>query len=193
MAFLRVVSPLDQGPALRGEGVTLRAPVASDFVPWGELRNRSREFLVPWEPQWAQEDLSRTAFKRRVRQYHKDRREGRAYPFFVFRSVDSQIVGGVTISNIRRAVSQTCSLGYWVGEPYARQGHMSAAVASLIPYVFETLGLHRIEAACLPNNQASIGLLTKVGFEREGYARKYLKINGEWQDHILFARLRDDA
>ncbi|MFV2091737.1 MAG: GNAT family N-acetyltransferase, partial [Hyphomicrobiales bacterium] len=170
----------------------LRAPAATDHGSWAELRAKSRDFLTPWEPFWSQDDLSRSAFKRRLRRYHRDIRDDRAYPFFIFRSVDKQIVGGVTISNIRRAVAQTCSIGYWVGEPFAGQGHMSAAVRALVPFAFGQLGLHRIEAACLPHNQPSIGLLTKMGFEREGYARRYLKINGKWQDHILFARLADD-
>lgn len=192
MAFLRVVSPYEQGPSLRGDGVFMRAPAIGDHASWAELRASSREFLTPWEPFWSQDDLSRGAFKRRLRRYQRDIRDDRAYPFFIFRSVDRQIVGGVTISNIRRAVAQTCSIGYWVGEPFAGQGHMSAAVRALVPFVFGHLGLHRIEAACLPHNEPSIGLLTKMGFEREGYARRYLKINGKWQDHILFARLVDD-
>lgn len=192
MAFLRVVSPYEQTPALRGEGVYLRAPAIADFASWAELRENSRNFLTPWEPFWPQDDLSRGAFKRRLRRYNRDIRDDRAYPFFIFRSADSQIVGGVTISNIRRAVAQTCSIGYWVGEPFAAQGHMSSAIVALIPFIFGHLGLHRIEAACLPHNQPSMGLLTKMGFEREGYARRYLKINGEWQDHVLFALLAED-
>ncbi|VAW16816.1 Ribosomal-protein-S5p-alanine acetyltransferase [hydrothermal vent metagenome] len=192
MAFLRVVSPYDQGPALSGDGVYLRPPANTDHGSWAELRHLSRQFLSPWEPLWSHDDLSRGAFKRRIRRYHRDMRDDRAYPFFIFRDHDRQIIGGVTISNIRRAVAQTCSIGYWIGEPYAHQGHMSAAVRTLIPFAFGQLDLHRIEAACLPHNQPSIGLLTKVGFTREGYARRYLKINGEWQDHILFARLADD-
>ena len=192
MAFLRVVSPYDQGPALHGDGVFLRAPSNADHSSWAELRHHSRQFLTPWEPLWSHDDLSRSAYKRRIRRYQRDMREDRAYPFFIFRSIDRQIIGGVTISNIRRAVAQTCSIGYWVGEPFARCGHMSAAVRALIPFAFGQLDLHRIEAACLPHNQASIGLLAKLGFTREGYARRYLRINGEWQDHVLFARLADD-
>lgn len=192
MAFLRVVSPLDQGPAVFGDGVFLRAPQPGDHSAWAELRQESRAFLTPWEPLWAHDDLSRSAFRRRLRRYQRDIRDDRAYPFFVFRSFDSQIVGGVTVSNVRRAVAQTCSIGYWVGEPYARMGYMTAALNALIPFIFENLGLHRIEAACLPHNDRSIGLLTKCGFEREGYARRYLKINGVWQDHVLFSLLAED-
>lgn len=192
MAFLRVVSPLDQGPELHGDGVYLRSPQLGDFGEWAELREQSRGFLTPWEPLWAHDDLSRGAFKRRIRRYQRDIRDDRAYPFFVFRSYNARIVGGVTVSNVRRAVAQTCSIGYWIGQPYAHQGFMSSALQSLIPFIFDNLGLHRIEAACLPTNAPSIGLLTKSGFEREGYARRYLKINGIWQDHVLFSMIAED-
>jgi ribosomal-protein-alanine N-acetyltransferase len=111
----------------------------------------------------------------------------------VYRKADDQLLGGCTLSNVRRGVTQGCALGYWIGERFARQGHMFDAVRALIPFVFSTLGLHRIEAACLPTNEASQNLLAKAGFRREGLARKYLQINGEWRDHVLFALLEDDA
>jgi [ribosomal protein S5]-alanine N-acetyltransferase len=79
-----------------------------------------------------------------------------------------------------------------MGAPHARKGYMTAAVSALLPFAFATLRLHRVEAACIPSNAASIRLLEKTGFRREGYARQYLCIDGIWQDHLLFARLRDD-
>ena len=133
-----------------------------------------------------------TSLRRRVRRYVRDMREDQAYPLFVYRSTDDTLVGGLTLSNIRRGVAQACSLGYWIGAPHARQGYMSRAVAAVVPFVFETLQLHRLEAACLPDNAASISLLRKCGFVEEGYARRYLRINGVWQDHILFAILAED-
>ena len=110
----------------------------------------------------------------------------------IFRNADDALVGGLTLANIRRGVAQAGSLGYWMGAPYARQGYMTAAVRALIPFAFGTLRLHRLEAACIPTNAASIRLLEKTGFVREGYAREYLCINGIWQDHLLYARLKDD-
>jgi ribosomal-protein-alanine N-acetyltransferase len=101
-------------------------------------------------------------------------------------------VGGVTLNNVRRGVIQAGSLGYWIGAPFARRGFMTAALAALIPYAHGALRLKRIEAACLPHNAASMRLLQKLGFAREGYARQYLCIAGEWQDHVLFARLAGD-
>ncbi|HSM19752.1 MAG TPA: GNAT family protein [Hyphomicrobiales bacterium] len=192
MAFLRSVNPIETGPVLYGNGVYLRTPQMSDYGQWALLREESRGFLVPWEPTWPSDDLTRAAFRRRLRRYYRDIREGEAYPFFIFRQSGDALVGGLTVSNVRRGVTQSCSLGYWVGEPHARQGVMSAAVAAVVGYAFDTLRLHRIEAACLPDNVASIRLLEKAGFSREGMARRYLRINGAWRDHLLFALLEDD-
>jgi [ribosomal protein S5]-alanine N-acetyltransferase len=79
-----------------------------------------------------------------------------------------------------------------VGAHYAKQGYMTAAVRAVVPFVFDTLELHRLEAACLPSNTASMRLLEKTGFQREGLARRYLRINGVWQDHLLYALLESD-
>jgi len=106
--------------------------------------------------------------------------------------MDNALVGGCTLSNVRRGVTQCCSIGYWVGQHFARQGHMFDAVRALVPFIFRTLGLHRIEAACLPENEPSKNLLLKLGFRQEGLARRYLQINGDWRDHALFALLADE-
>jgi len=192
MAFLKSITATETGPFLRGEGLTLRPPQATDYASWAELRNRSREFLMPWEPAWSWDELSRASFRRRLRHYMKDMREDTGYAFFLFRDEDDSLVGGLTLSNVRRGVTQSCSLGYWVGAPFARQGYMTKGLRAIIPFVFETLRLHRLEAACLPKNTASIQLLEKAGFDNEGLARRYLRINGVWQDHILYAILEDE-
>lgn len=193
MAFFRTVNFNETTPAVSGNGVTLRLPQNTDYAAWAALRGRSREFLTPWEPTWPVDDLTRTAFRRRIRRYTEDQRNDLAYAFLVFRDSDGALVGGLTLANIRRGVAQAGSIGYWVGAPFARQGYMTAALRTLIPFSFGTLRLHRLEAACIPSNTASIRLLEKTGFTREGYARQYLCINGIWQDHLLYARLRDDA
>ena len=89
-------------------------------------------------------------------------------------------------------MAETASLGYWVGEPYARRGYMTAALPLVLDFSFERLRLHRVEAACLPTNVPSRALLLRIGFTEEGYARRYLLIDGKWQDHLLFAILRED-
>ena len=192
MAFFRSVSFSDSVPAIAGAGVALRVPQSSDFAEWAALREASRDFLVPWEPTWPDDDLTRGAFRRRLKRYADDQRSDLAYAFLIFRSADNALVGGLTLANIRRGVAQAGSIGYWIGAPFARKGYMTAAVRALVPFCFRTLRLHRLEAACIPANTASVALLEKTGFAREGYARSYLCINGTWQDHLLYARLVDD-
>ncbi len=192
MALLRAASASDLGPVLESDRVILRTPQMSDYAAWAELRAASRDFLTPWEPLWASDELSRASFRRRVRHYLRDLREDVGYALFVFSATTGLLVGGLTLCNVRRGVTQSCTLGYWVGAKYARQGYMTAAVRAVIPFVFDSLELHRLEAACLPANTASIKLLEKTGFQREGLARRYLKINGVWQDHLLYALLDTD-
>lgn len=193
MAFFRTASFAESLPAVDGDGITLRAPQMVDFAEWAALRELSRNFLIPWEPSWPADDLTRGAFRRRVRRYAEDLRTDQAYAFFIFRKQDDALVGGLTLANVRRGVAQAASLGYWMGAPHARQGHMTAAVRALIPFAFGTLRLHRLEAACIPSNAASIRLLEKTGFVREGVAREYLCINGRWQDHLLYALIGSDV
>jgi len=191
MAFFRTINFSEPLPSVIGEGVVLRTPQATDHMEWAALRELSREFLIPWEPTWPADDLSRSAFRRRVRRYAEDLRTDQSYAFLIFRSYDNALVGGLTLANIRRGVAQAGSLGYWMGLPYVRQGYMTAAVRAVIPFAFGTLRLHRLEAACIPTNSASIRLLENTGFVREGYARDYLCINGMWQDHLLYGRLKE--
>lgn len=179
--------------SLEGEGVRLRPPRSTDYPAWSALRERSRNFLQPWEPAWPSDDLSRPAFRRRLAAYARDIDTGAGYAFLVFRSREEELVGGVTLSNVRRGVAQTCSLGYWAGEPFAGRGFTTAAVSRVVRFAFEDLGLHRVEAACIPDNKPSRRVLQKTGFELEGRARAYLKINGAWADHLLFSLVRDEG
>jgi ribosomal-protein-alanine N-acetyltransferase len=191
--LFRTISSPEPLPPIVGDGVVLRMPQMSDFAAWVELRETSRKFLTPWEPTWPADDLTRPSFRQRMKRYAEDLRTDQAYPFFLFRKEDNVLVGGLALANIRRGVAQAGSLGYWVGAPHVRRGYMGAAVRALMPVAFDVLRLHRVEAACIPTNLASIRLLEKCGFRREGYARQYLCINDFWQDHLLYARLRTDA
>ena len=191
MAFFRTINFSEPLPCVAGEGVVLRTPQMTDYNEWAALREKSRAFLVPWEPTWPEDDLSRSAFRRRIKRYVEDLRSDQGYAFLIVRNTDNALVGGLTIANIRRGVAQAGSLGYWMGEPFARQGYMTAAVRAVVPFAFATLRLHRLEAACIPTNAGSIRLLENTGFLREGYAREYLCIDGAWQDHLLYARLKD--
>jgi ribosomal-protein-alanine N-acetyltransferase len=183
----------DGARRIDGDGVYLRAPELRDYQDWADVRESSRAFLTPWEPTWAQDETSRSSFRYKLRRYTEDARDDKAYALFVFREEDDALVGGVTLSNVRRGVALTASLGYWAGERYASKGYITAAVAAIVRYGFEDLGLHRIEAACQPDNIASRRVLEKAGFAQEGMARAYLKINGGWRDHILFGIVNERA
>jgi [ribosomal protein S5]-alanine N-acetyltransferase len=181
-------------PALRMEGdrVLLRPPERGDWELWSAVRGESRKFLAPWEPSWTSDALTRSAYRRRLQRYAIDWRTDQGYSFFIFRIEDGALVGGIGLSNVRRGVAETASLGYWVGERFARRGYMTQGLALALAFSFQRLKLHRVEAACLPHNAPSRGLLLKTGFREEGYAREYLCIDGRWQDHVLYAMLRDE-
>ena len=193
MAFFRTINFSEPLPSIEGDGVMLRTPQMDDFEEWAALRETSRDFLTPWEPTWPVDDLTRAAFRRRIKRYAEDLRGDQGYAFLIARNSDGALVGGLTLANIRRGVAQAGSLGYWTGLPFVRHGYMTAAVRAVIPFAFASLRLHRLEAACIPSNNGSIKLLEKTGFVREGYAREYLCINGTWQDHLLYACVNDGS
>jgi len=192
MALLSGLSRAETPPDLSGAKVRLRYPQAADFDEWAELRSLSRAFLTPWEPTWPHDDLTKPAFRRRLRRYARDIREDRAYPFFIYETASGALCGGLTLSNIRRGVAQACSMGYWAGERFAGKGLISDAVRTVLPFCFNTLGLHRVEAACLESNGPSRHVLAACGFQQEGIARRYLRIDGRWRDHVLYAILDED-
>lgn len=179
--------------AIEGRRVHLRGPQSSDFIAWSNLRGSSRDHLVPWEPTWSADELSRESFRRRLRRYQQAERDGTGYMFFIFANEGNELAGGIQMSNIRQGIAQSAAtIGYWMGKDFAGQGLMSDAVVSLVHHAFDRMGLHRIEAACLPANAPSRRVLAMCGFTAEGTARKYLRINGEWQDHLLFAIIAGD-
>src|SRR6476469_2988096 len=191
MAFLRSTLGQEPGPVVRGRGLMMRPPQMSDYSGWAELRALSREHLAPWEPLWPRDELTRSSFRRRLRHYARELREDQGYALFILDD-NERLLGGLTLSNVRSGVTQAASLGYWLGAPCIRRGYMTEAVRAMIPFAQGPLRLHRVEAACLPNNRASIAVLEKNGFAREGYARLYLKIAGQWQDHVLFGLVAED-
>jgi ribosomal-protein-alanine N-acetyltransferase len=192
MALFRLGAASENANFIRGEGVYLRPAEMRDYGPWAELRQASREFLAPWEPTWPADDLTRTSFRRRLRRHQEEIDRDEAYPFLLFRRTDDRLLGGLTLGQVRRGVAQAATLGYWMGAPHAGKGFMAKSVRATAGFAFATLRLHRIEAACLPENAPSIRLLEGVGFRREGFARSYLRINGEWRDHLQFAMIETD-
>jgi len=178
---------------LLGERSYLRPPVRRDYGQWAELREASRAFLEPWEPSWGEDALERVVFRDRVARILQEWRLDLGYGFHIFRRADDRLVGGVNLNNVRRGVAQAANLGYWMGEAYANQGYMTDALRTLLPHAFQSLGLHRIDAACIPGNRPSRHLLAKFGFREIGEAKGYLKINGEWRDHLLTSALLEDV
>ncbi|MBO9630443.1 GNAT family protein [Shinella sp. M31] len=170
----------------------LRLPRFHDYRQWYQLRSESRRFLEPWEPTWRGDELTESSFRARVIRNEQEFSSGQAVPLFVFERAEKTLLGGLTVGYIRRGAAQCCMIGYWMGERHAGQGHMFGALKLVIPYIFSSLQLHRIEAACIPDNTRSIRLLEKAGFRQEGYLREYLKINGEWRDHVMFSLLAAD-
>ncbi|UHS55849.1 GNAT family N-acetyltransferase [Agrobacterium vaccinii] len=188
--MLRFLSRHSDTPELRSAEYLLRLPRYSDYRQWHRLRSDSRQFLQPWEPSWRGDELSESSYRVRVTRNGQEFSSGLAVSMLLFKS-DNTLLGGITIGYIRRGAAQSCMIGYWMGEAYAGQGHMSAALKLVIPYIFNGLQLHRIEAACIPENFKSIRLLENAGFQREGLLREYLKINGEWRDHVMFSLIAD--
>jgi ribosomal-protein-alanine N-acetyltransferase len=174
------------------ERMTLRLPEHGDWRQWSEVREVSAEFLIKWEPVWANDHLTRRAFTNRVYWAQRAEAQGQALPMLLIRREDQQLLGALTLDNIRRGPSQTGTFGYWIGQPFARQGYMREALLALTHHAFTRMDLSRLEAACLPENVASRGVLEKCGFKYEGVAQSYLQINGRWRNHVLYANLRSD-
>ena len=178
--------------ALHTPRMILRPPEAADFRAWAALRGESADFLQPWEPAWSTDHLGRRAFANRVSWASRAISQGSAVPLVLTRAADGVLMGAITLDHIHRGPAQSGTLGYWTGQRYARQGYMREAVEAVVSHAFGALDLSRIEAACLPENRASRGLLEKAGFKYEGVAQSYLQISGRWRNHVLYANLRSD-
>ncbi|NDA47079.1 MAG: N-acetyltransferase [Alphaproteobacteria bacterium] len=192
MALFGIRGFFESSPIIRGESLYLRAPEMRDYAQWVHQRAASRAFLTPWEPDWLEDELSRASFRRRIQRQADDIARDDTYPFFIFDPQTHVLMGGITLGQVRRGIAQAGTIGYWMAQDFANQGHMTRAVRALVDYGFAHLRLHRIEAACLPNNLASMRLLERNGFHKEGLARSYLRINGQWRDHVLYALLDGD-
>ncbi len=179
-------------PPIETERLSLRLPEMGDHAAWVRLRREGEAFLREWEPTWSIDHFTRKAFRNRVYWAWRARDEGRALALFLVRRSDSRLLGAITLDNIRRGPAQSASVGYWIGPEHARQRYMSEALEAVVQHAFNALDLSRIEAACLPGNAPSRGLLERSGFEYEGVAQSYLQIAGRWQNHVLYAILRSD-
>lgn len=174
------------------ERLILRPLTHGDFVAWTELRDASRDFLIPWEPTWASDHLTRKGFTNRVYWVNRSVSQGTALPLIIIRASDNVLVGAITLDNIRRGPAQSATCGYWIGAPFARHGYMREALSAVVEHAFIEMDLSRLEAGCLPENAPSRGVLERCGFKYEGVAQAYLQINGRWRNHVLYAALRAD-
>ncbi|RKQ69265.1 ribosomal-protein-alanine N-acetyltransferase [Litorimonas taeanensis] len=175
-----------------GGALTLRHPRWADYESWSHLRRDNKEWLAPWEPGWSDSHITRITYRTHLSRYKKFVQTGKAYPFHVFYGVDETLIGACNLSHIERGSAQSARLGYWIGEKFARNGFARSSVEAVTRFGFETLGLHRIEAAVQPENLASISVLESQNFTREGISRGYLKIDKVWRDHVIFAKLSSD-
>lgn len=190
---LRLFKPPPLHPAsVESDDLLLRPPAPGDFPAWRQLREESGPFLKPWEPRWPADDLTRTGYRRRLARYEADAAEHSGFTYFLFDRRAGELLGGLSLSNVRMGAARSCALGYWMGERHAGRGHMKKAVAMILPEAFGTLRLERVEAGCIPDNRRSIQLLEGLGFRREGVMRGYLEIDGRRRDHVLYALLRGD-
>ncbi|PCJ73663.1 MAG: 30S ribosomal protein S5 alanine N-acetyltransferase [Rhodobacteraceae bacterium] len=174
------------------ERLTLRLPEATDFTEWADLRRDSAEFLAPWEPVRDGAYLTRRSFQNRIIWAKRSAKDRRALNMLIFRRDDGCLIGGITLDNIQGGVSKSCTVGYWMGESFTRQGYMAEALNASVQHAFTVLDISRIQAGCLPENAPSRALLEKSGFKYEGVAQSYLQIAGRWRNHVLYANLRRD-
>lgn len=183
----------DDTPVLIGSRVLLRAPRPSDYLEWKTLRRESRAFLKPFEPRWTEADLGHRVYLARLKRGREEAKAGTDYTFLIYHHGGSRdvLVGGITLSNIRRRAAQFGNLGYWMGQNFSGKGFMTEAVGLVVAYGFDSLLLHRVHAAFLPHNVASRRVLEKNGFKEEGFAENYLQIDGKWADHVLFGLTRE--
>jgi len=168
--------------------VLLRKPAARDRNEYLALRRRSAAFLRSWEPLPPRGRTAAMQFAGWLR----TSRGGRHEKLLVCRIEDGALLGAININEIVRGPSQSAFLGYWIGAPYARQGYMTEALQLALRHAFRILRLHRVEANIMPVNRASIMLVRRAGFRREGYSPRYLRIAGRWADHERWALLVED-
>ena len=182
--------PSRRNVKLQTERLTILPPMKADYQAWYSVRNASREHLIPWEPTWSFDALSSDDWQRHITGWKEAWKLDRAYAFFIWK--DDYLIGGMTFSNVRRGPAQMTNLGYWQGAMHQGNGYMREAVSAGCTWIFNVLGLERIEAGTLVENKRSQSLLRSVGFREEGLAKAYLQINGKRHDHVLFGLVRDE-
>lgn len=179
-------------PILMSKHLIIRIPTPQDAQKLRDYYWQNRTHLANWEPLRQQSFYSVPWWVHRIEQIQEEFREASAVGFVAFTKDEGKVVAIANFSNIIQGVFQSCNLGYSVDAQFQGKGIMSEFLTAVLDFIFENLGLHRVMASYIPVNKRSGALLERLGFEREGYARKYLKIAGKWQDHVLTSLLQED-
>ena len=161
----------------------------SDAVALWRFRLENREHLAPWEPLREERYYTLGHCAQTIADWRESVRLDRGYPFLVFDPAEREVIGSFNLANVVRGVFQACHLGYAIAQRWQGHGLMHEALESGLEWAFGPLGLHRVMANYMPRNERSGKLLERLGFEREGYAKRYLCIAGVWEDHVLTARI----
>jgi [ribosomal protein S5]-alanine N-acetyltransferase len=187
--------PVRLGPLGVPAGVVeLRPPRLFDAGTWSRIRIRERSHLENWEPSAPGSWEERNGVLAWLSQWSALRslaRRGQTLPFMIL--VDGELAGQVTVGNVLRGSLRSAWVGYWVDSEVTGGGVATAATALAVDHCFRAAGLHRIEATVRPENQASVRVLTKLGFRQEGLFRRYLEVAGDWRDHICFAMTAEET
>ena len=174
---------------LLGSQCILRPPGTSDIPGFRRLLMNNFEHLRPWSPA-APKGSDPSSFVDLTRAITAQRsawRDDRSYAFLIEQRGNSALLGRVVLSDVVRGAAQHAALGYWVDHQYQSRGLATEAVNLVLAFAFQTIGLHRIYAAIMPNNLASCRVIQKTGFHAEGLAKGYLQIANTWEDHLMFA------
>ncbi|NDI34097.1 GNAT family N-acetyltransferase [Chengkuizengella sediminis] len=155
---------------------------------------KNKKFLYPWSPLVDEVFYEKHFQFQKLKEDFKKMNDGSMFKVWIFKKEDAseEIIGSISLNNIVRGVFQSCHIGYQLSQQEINQGYITEAIKKVIEYAFNELQLHRIEANIMPRNKASLRAVEKLGFESEGLAKKYLKINGKWEDHIHMVILNEE-
>lgn len=177
---------------LETERLVLRPACMADYPQWKFVRSRNYDYLKPFEPAWPAGCLTRDFFERRIKRLNDDWRNDRTYAFVLFLKDEGDLIGGLNINNVARGAANFGSLGYWLDQTVQGRGYMTEAGFSILHHAFSSLRFSRMNAATLTHNEKSRAMLERLGFSEDGFAKKYIQIDGRRQDHILFGLNAED-
>ena len=170
----------------------VRAPRLGDAQALAEVWRRSQNFLAPWMPLAPEGPPNEAGTRAALVRERREWRSGRDYRFVVAARAGDKPLGRINFSHVVRSVFQNSYIGYWIDAEHARQGLMTEALELALDLAFGPLGLHRVQAAIIARNTASIKLARRLGFRLEGEAKRYLRIAGHWEDHLLYAMTNEE-